>query len=265
MSRTFDTSSPTPTSTDEAKIHYLFQLADNALIMGQRLCEWTGVAPELEIDLALCNIALDHLGQANAWYEYLVEIYPQPTDVDQLAFCRDEHQYYNITLVELPNGDFAQTIAKMALFSIFNYYLHDVLRQCSDARIAAIAARSYKEIQYHRRYASNWLLRLGDGTDISHKRMQKALDIVWDHAFEAFTPSPADRIMHQQGIAPDLEQIKALWEDEVHQLLHKATLSIPDTGFTGYRAKSNGVHTEHMGYLLAEMQYMQRRYPNLQW
>lgn len=244
---------------------YLLQLGDNALILGQRLCEWTGVAPELEIDLALSNIGLDLLGQANQWYEYAAELKGGDATPDTIAFLRDAHEYRNVQLVELPNGNFADTILRAVIFDTFNLLLHEALTQSSDQRIGAIAARAVKEISYHARYSKNWTLRLGGGTEESHQKAQKALNDIWDYAFEALTPGPVDHWAKEAGIGPDLEQVKSKWEATLQQVFRQASLQIPKPGFVDRKAKSEGIHTEHLGYILAEMQFLQRAYPNLQW
>ncbi len=250
---------------DKNLYQYLLQLGDNALILGQRLCEWTGVAPELEIDLALANISLDLLGQANQWYEYAAEIAGGEATPDSIAFLRDADEYRNLQLVELPNGNFADTILRSFIFDSFNVLLHEALTQSSDERIAAIASRAVKEIRYHKRYSKNWLLRLGDGTEESHSKAQKALDDIWDYSFETCTPGPIDQWAKECGIGPDLEALKPQWEGEVQAGLKQAKLEIPVSGFIDRKAKSEGIHTEHLGYILAEMQFLQRAYPALNW
>ncbi len=244
---------------------YLLQLGDNALILGQRLCEWTGVAAELEIDLALSNIALDLLGQSNQWYEYAAEIKGENSSPDTLAFFREAHEFRNVQLVELPNGNFADTIIRSVIFDTFHQLLYEELTRSSDARIGSIAARAIKEINYHIRYSRNWTLRLGDGTQESHKKAQNALGRIWDYAFEALTPGPIDRWAFKNGIGPDLDALRPVWLNRMEKLFEQATLEIPAPGFIDRKGKSEGIHTEHLGYILAEMQSLQRTHPGLEW
>lgn len=243
---------------------YLLRLGDNALILGQRLSEWCGHGPVLEQDIAITNIALDQVGQARVLLEYAGQVEGKGRNEDALAYLRDAHEFRNVLLVEQPNEDWAYTIVRQFFFDAFNYYLHEGLVQSKDPQLAAIAAKSLKEITYHLRYSSEWMIRLGDGTETSHRKMQQAVGDLWMYTGELTTPDDLDREMATQGIAPDLEQIRPLWEAKVQAILEEATLTTPPDTWMQQGGKQ-GVHTEHLGYILADMQYLQRAYPGAQW
>lgn len=245
-------------------LRYLLQLGDNALIAGHRLAEWCGHAPELEIDMALTNIALDLTGQARSLYQHFAEAEGQGRTEDDIAYLRSERAYYNCLLSEQPNGDFAHTIARMFFFDTFNYYLHDALTRSADVWLAGFASKAIKEIRYHLRFSSEWVLRLGDGTEISHEKMQQAIDDSWMWHFELTIPSDADREMRTAGVAPDLTTLRPIVSENILEVLQKATLRIPTDDWAQTGGK-NGLHTEHLGHILAEMQYLQRTCLGLQW
>ncbi len=248
----------------EALFEYLLRLGDNALILGQRLSEWCGHAPVLEQDIAITNLALDQIGQARNWLTLAGEVEGKGRDEDQLAYLRDAWDFRNLLLVEQPNEDWAHTIVRQFLFDQFNYLLHNELQHSKDERIAAIAAKSLKEIKYHLKYSSEWMVRLGDGTEESHRRMQNALDALWRYSGEAFMTDEVDDLMAEAGIGPDLRQLKPLYDEYVAHVLDQATLDAPENTWM-QRGGKQGTHTEFLGYILAEMQWMQRAYPNMTW
>lgn len=240
------------------------RLADDALILGHRLSEWCGRAPVLEEELALANLGLDLLGQARSLYSYAGEIEGKGRDEDALAYLRRENEYRNMLLVEQPNGDFAQTMVRQLLFSAFMHPCHRTMAGSKDATLAAIAAKAEKEIAYHLRHSAEWVIRLGDGTDESHRRAQDALDVLWPLAGELFEVDAPWRAAVEAGLVPDPESLRPGFDATLGEVLSEATLTLPKPGSfqTGGRA---GRHTEHMGFLLAELQYMQRTYPNAVW
>jgi ring-1,2-phenylacetyl-CoA epoxidase subunit PaaC len=248
------------------KLDYVLQLADNALIYGHRLSEWTGHGPQLEVDMALSNISLDNIGAARSLYQYAAEIEGGDKTEDSYPYLRDVLQFKNVLLVEIPNGDFAKTIARSFYFDCFQFHFYTALQQSSDERLAAIAAKSIKEVTYHWRYSKGWVIKLGDGTEVSKAKMQDALNDVWDYAGELFAPNKLEKEMQAQGIAPDLAAIKTLWEISINEALKEATLTITDeNGDWHHSGGKNGIHTEHLGFLLAELQFVQRAYPNSEW
>ncbi len=248
----------------QASLLYLLQMGDNALILSHRLGEWCGHGPVLEQDIALTNIALDLLGQARMWLSYAGEVEGAGRTEDDLAYLRDAHQFRNVLLVEQPNGDWAHTIVRQFFFDAYHYYCYQALLQSRDERVAAIAEKALKEVTYHLRYSSEWTIRLGDGTEESHRRMQAAVDDLWMFTGELTTPNEVEREAAAAGIGPDLGQVKALWDAKVHEVLEEATLAIPTNNWMQSGGK-DGRHTEHLGYILAEMQFLQRAYPGLQW
>jgi ring-1,2-phenylacetyl-CoA epoxidase subunit PaaC len=247
-----------------AHIEYVLRMGDNALILGQRLAEWCGHAPVLEEDMALTNTALDLIGQARLLLTHAGKLEGRGRDEDQLAFLRTERDYRNVTLTELPNGDFGRTMVRNFLFAAFQVQLYQRLSTSSDTELAAIAAKSLKEARYHMRHAGEWVLRLGDGTEVSHAKAQAALDELWPYTAEFFAPNPTDEAAAAAGIGPAWGNLEAAWESQVVPLLHEATLTVPArTPFKSYG--KFGRHSEHMGHLLATMQYMQRTYPGASW
>ena len=249
---------------NESLFRYLLRLGDDSLILGQRLGELCGHGPILEEDIALTNIALDLIGQSTSLLNYAGEIEGQDRDGDKLAFLRFENQYTNLLLLEQPNGDFADTIMRQFLFDAYRKPLFEKLIHSKDEQLAAIAEKSLKETKYHLRHSSEWVIRLGDGTEESHQRIQKALDNLWRYADELFYADEVELELVNTGILPDLSDLRAIWEHTIKTVFSEATLSIPTNNwkFDGGR---KGRHSEHMGYLLAELQYMQRAYPNMEW
>jgi ring-1,2-phenylacetyl-CoA epoxidase subunit PaaC len=248
----------------KAMFEYLLRLGDNCLILSQRLSEWCGHGPALEEDLATTNVALDLLGQARLWLSYAGEVEGRGRDEDQLAFLRDAGAFRNSLLVEQPNGNYADTIARQFCFDAWHHLLLSELAQSRDERIAAIAAKSVKEVTYHLRRSGDWVVRLGDGTELSHARMQAAFDGLWRYTGELFTADAVDETLIRAGVACDPRMLQAPWEAYMRETLAEATLHVPDTGWM-QRGGKQGVHTEHLGYLLAEMQFLQRAYPGAQW
>lgn len=248
----------------EALYQYVLQIGDNALILGQRLGEWCGHGPVLEQDIAMTNIALDLMGQARSLLSYAAEVEGKNRTEDQVAFLRKEQEYRNVLLVEQPNEDFAYTIVRQFLFDSFHYYFQEALQQSKDERLAAIASKSLKEIRYHLKYSSEWVIRLGDGTDISHNKIQTALDDLWMFKGELTSPNAIDQRMAEVGIGVDLQKIQPAVEEKISQIIKVAQLKTP-TGSWMQSGGKEGRHTENMGFILSEMQYMQRAYPNMQW
>lgn len=247
-----------------ALFEYVLRLADNALIISHRLQEWCAHAPELEEDIALANIGLDHLGQARALYAHAGEIEGKGRDEDDLAFLREEREYHNVLLAEQPNGDFAQTMVRQFLFDAYNLLFMEALVQSKDEELAAIAAKAVKEVRYHLRHSSRWVVRLGDGTDESHKRASHALDALWMYTGEMFDMDDVDAAMVAAGVGVDKAALKAGWDETVSAVLKEATLPRPEDGWMATGGLI-GRHTEHMGYILADLQYMQRAYPGMEW
>lgn len=245
-------------------LRYVLRLGDTSLILGQRLGEWAGHAPALEEDLALANLALDMIGQARLLLAYAGEIEGRGRDEDSLAFLRDAPQFLNLTLAEQPNGDFAHTIVRQFLLDTWQLGIYEGLSASADARLAAIAAKAWKESRYHCRFSSGWLVRLGDGTDESHRRAQDALDSLWRFTGELFAVDAVDERMAAAGLAPHLTQLQPRWSANVDEVLSEAMLQRPASTLYPWHGKS-GVHTEHLGHLLAEMQHLQRTYPGAQW
>lgn len=243
---------------------YLLHLGDNALILSQRLGEWCGHGPVLEQDIALTNIALDLLGQARLLLTYAGEVEGRGRSEDEIAYFRDAHEFRNALLVEQPNGDWAHTIVRQFFFDAYNYYHCQSLLASQDERLAAIAEKAFKEITYHLRHSSEWTVRLGDGTDLSRQKMQDAVDDLWMFTGELTTPNNTDRHAAEAGYGVDLSSIKPLWEAKVLAVLQEATLQIPDNNWMQSGGK-DGRHTEHLGYILADMQHLQRTYPGQQW
>ena len=262
---------------------YSLHLADNALIIGQRNSEWCAHGPVLEQDIAITNISLDLLGQARNFYQYAALLFnefshnekeavdyllPRPwknydreLTEDDLAFLRDERQYLNLVITELPNGDWAHTILRQFFFSAHQQLLYIELQKNSDEQIAAIAEKSLKEVNYHLRWSSEWVIRLGDGTTESHQRMKNALDELWNFTPEMFTPASYELL--------DVSNLKELWQEKINKVCEEATLasslfSSAGKG-SGVRIGKEGQHTEYLGYILTQMQYLQRAYPNSQW
>lgn len=250
-------------NTKEALYNYTLRLADTNLILGQRLCEWTGHGPYLEEDLALTNIALDITGVAKSLYEY-AEQQDRSKTADQLAYFRHERQFMNVLLVEQPNGDYAKTMVRQVMMDCFDLYFYQEMAKSKDEILSGIAQKSIKESTYHLRHSSAWLVRFGDGTIESHNRAQEAINSLWQYTGELFEMNETDEILIKEGIAVDLNIIKSKWDNHITALIEKSTLTKPEVSYmqTGSR---KGIHTEHLGFILAEMQALPRMYPEAKW
>jgi ring-1,2-phenylacetyl-CoA epoxidase subunit PaaC len=248
----------------DQKFRYLLHLADNALILSHRLSEWCGHGPVLEQDIALTNIALDLLGQARLLYQYAAELEGKGRTENDLAYLRTERQYYNCLLVEQPNGHWGTTIMRQFLYDTYNHQLYTDLTQCPDERLAAIAYKSIKEIAYHREFSTDWLYRLSGGTQVSHQKMTEALDDLYHYTGELVEPFSLEKFMMEENVIYRSDNVPESYYQEIHEGLERAGLKIPlDRPMqSGGR---EGLHTEHMGFILAEHQYMQRTYPNMEW
>ena len=243
---------------------YLLRLADANLILAQRLGELIGHAPALEEDLGLANIGLDLLGQARMLLTYAGEVEGKGRDEDALAFLREQREFFNPLLVEQPNGDFGFTMVRQFLFDAWQVELYGSMLQSSDQRLAAIAGKAIKEAQYHLRFSAGWLVRLGDGTQLSHERVQRSLDQLWSYTMELFDADEVDTALVAAGIAPDPALLRVQWNEQVAAVLSEATLKRPlDRPYLWYGKR--GQHSEHLGHLLAPMQYLQRTYPGATW
>ena len=251
-------------SNNKDLIIYVLRQADNAMVLCQRLCEWAAKAPELEEDIALTNIGLDMIGQARSLYQYAAELSDDDIDEDSLVFMRDERQWSNFLLVEQPNGNFADTMARQYFYDVWHLQYLQQLLNSTDQRLADIAAKSVKEAKYHVRHSSSWVKRLGDGTEISAKRMQSAVNNMWLFTAEMFAADELDQKMLDAGVGVDLGLVKQAWQTQVHATLLEATLEVPEDA--PHQADGrNGIHSQHMGYLLAEMQILPRSMPSLNW
>ena len=251
-------------SADPNLLAYTARLGDNALILGQRMIEAVTLYPELEEELANANFALDYIGQARLFYTYAGELEGQGRDEDDFAFLRDGHEYRNVLLLEQPNGHFGDMMAREFLFESFYLLQLEALEQCSDTRLAEIAARAVKEIRYHLRHVSQWVVRLGDGTEESHAKMQQAIDDHWRFTGELFAADEVDEAIAKNFAGPDLAAIQSAWNENVAAVLEAATLQKPDDAWMASGGKQ-GRHSEHLGYLLAEMQHLQRSHPGASW
>ncbi|MEM6461610.1 MAG: 1,2-phenylacetyl-CoA epoxidase subunit PaaC [Pseudomonadota bacterium] len=243
---------------------YLLRLADDHLILSQRLGEWCSAAPTLEEDLALANIALDLIGQARSLYSYAGEVEGKGRDEDQLAFLRYEQDYLNALITEQPNGDFAHTIVRQFFISAFMVPFWRKMEQSADETLAAIAAKASKEVAYHLRHTSEWVIRLGDGTQESRSRMIEALDDLVIYTGELFENDSIAEAAIEAGYGVDVSEIKDEWDHTVASVLREATLELPSVRHMQTGGRS-GRHTEHLGHILSELQYMQRAYPGMSW
>jgi ring-1,2-phenylacetyl-CoA epoxidase subunit PaaC len=248
----------------ENLIQYIFGIADNSLILGQRLGELCGHGPSLETDIALTNISLDLLGQTRSYYQYVAKIQGGDATEDTVAFLRLEREYKNVLLVEQPNTDFGYSIARQFLFDVFHLSLLNELQNSTDETLAAIAKKSIKEVSYHTRFSSDWIRRLGDGTDESHNRIQTAINDLWIFTDELFHQTAADQAMVSEGVGMDVTLLKNAYYQKVGEVLVESTLQRPSIEYVQNGGKQ-GFHSEHMGYILTELQYMQRTYPNMTW
>ena len=243
---------------------YTLRRADDALILGHRLSEWCGHAPAMEEDMALANMGLDLLGQARELYSYAAKVEARGNDEDKFAYLRDVGQYRNLLLLEQPNGDFARTIVRQFLYSAFADLYWRAMMKSTDPTLAAIAAKSEKESAYHLRHSSEWIVRLGDGTDESHRRSQTAVDDLWAFTGEMFRIDESERGLIEQGVAVDLADLHKPWLGTISAVVSEATLTLPK-GDWMQRGGRDGRHSEHLGHLLSELQWMQRSFPGATW
>lgn len=249
---------------DDAFVDWLCRMGDNCLILGHRVSEWCGHAPVLEEDIALANTALDLIGQAQLWLGLAGEVEGRGRTADDLAYLRDAGQFRNVLLVERPNGDFGNTLMRQFLFDAWHMEMLRALQSSSDDRVAGIAAKAAKEVAYHLERSADLVIRLGDGTEESHARMQKALDRLWPYTGELFMGDAVDEAMAAAGIAPDPGGLKPAWDRTLAEVLAEATLVQPQGSFQ-QRGGKQGRHTEALGFILAEMQFLQRAYPGAVW
>ncbi len=255
---------PAPAADAAARVRYLLRIADTSLVLGQRLGEWIGHAPAIEEDLGLANTALDLIGQARLLLAYAGELEGRGRSEDALAFLREEPDYLNATLAEQPNGDFGDTIVRQFLLDAYQLELFERLTRSRDARLAGIAAKAVKETRYHLRFSAGWLIRLGDGTAESHGRVQASLERLWPYTRELFDPDDTDREIAAAGIGPDAAELQSAWSARVDRVLSEATLRRPaDSPYRWYGKQ--GRHSEHLGYLLSDLQYLQRAHPGASW
>lgn len=254
--------------SDPLLFDYLLRLADSDLILAQHLGEWIGHGPVLEEDIALTNVGLDLLGQARMWFDYAGEVETRllghGRSQDELAFLRDASGYRNLLLVEQPNGNYAQTIARQFYFDVWHQLLLAQLAHSRDARVAEIAAKGWKEVRYHVERSAAWVIRLGDGTAESRAKIQAAIDDLWMYTGEMFEADATERTLIADGVACDAPALEAAWHDQVNSVLAQATLAVPASAWMQSGGR-RGVHTEHLGHLLAEMQSLQRNYPGARW
>lgn len=244
--------------------HYVLRLGDTPLILAQRLCEWCGHAPEIEIDLALSNIGLDLLGQARNFLSYAAELKGAGNNEDTLAYLRDEREFSNLLLVEQPNDGFNDTLVRQFFIDAYHVPLYRALTQSSDPQLAAIAEKSLKEALYHLRFSRGWMIRLGDGTPLSQQKIQQSVDRLWRFTGELFHADDIEITLSDAGIAVDPRALQDIWLNTVNETFEAATLSLPEQA--AYRlGGKQGSHTEHLGLILTQLQFVQRAYPNSQW
>jgi ring-1,2-phenylacetyl-CoA epoxidase subunit PaaC len=250
---------------DEALFQFLLRMGDNTLVLGHRVSEWCGKAPVLEEDIALANTALDLIGQTQFWLGLAGEVEAQGRSADDLAFLRDVWDFRNLLLVELPNGDFGQTLMRQFLFDAWQSVLLGRLMASSNPRVAEIAEKASKEVAYHVERSADTVVGLGDGTEESHARMQAALEYLWPYVGEMFLGDDVDAAMTEAGIAPDPASLRADFDALVTRVLADATLTIPQGKFSHKGGRSGAMHTEHLGHILTTMQWLQRAYPGASW
>ena len=250
--------------TETPLVLYALRRADDALILGHRLSEWCGHAPALEEDMALANMGLDLLGQARELYSYAADVEGQGNDEDKFAYLRDVRQYRNLLLLEQPNGDFARTMARQFFYAAFADLYWRAMMKSTDATLAAIAAKSEKESAYHLRHSSEWMVRLGDGTEESHRRAQAAVDDLWAYTGELFGVDESERALIERGVTVDPATLHPQWLKTVSNVVGEATLALPKSGWMQQGGRS-GRHSEHLGHLLSELQSMQRTFPGATW
>ena len=254
-------------STDKeiALFEYLLALGDTSLVHGQRISEWCGHGPFLEEDIALANTALDLIGRARLLLNYAGEVEGRGRSEDDLAYQRDERDWRNLLIAELPKGDFAFTSSRQFLLDALDYHLYSALCDCTDPVLNAIAHKAVKECEYHLRHSGEWMRRLGDGTEQSHVRTQQAVNELWPYVSEMFATDNHHELLVREGIAADMDAVRGQWDLTVNRVLEQATLARPADSDCPYRGGRAGLHTEHMGFLLAELQFVQRAYPGMQW
>lgn len=248
----------------EALFKYLLRIGDSSLILGQRMAEWCSKGPILEEDLAMTNIALDLFGQANSILGYAAQLEGSGRDADTLAFRRNERGYYNYLIVERPNGDFGFTMLRQFLYSTFAMLQYETLCKSPDERLAAIAAKSLKEIKYHFRHSGEWVVRLADGTEESRSRMLSALDELWSYTANLFETDEVDELLVKQGIISDVKELAEPWREIVTEVFQDAGLDMPEDGYM-HSGSLKGIHSEALGHILGEMQYLQNAYPDASW
>ncbi|WP_299355136.1 1,2-phenylacetyl-CoA epoxidase subunit PaaC [uncultured Shimia sp.] len=246
-------------------LQFLLRQGDNTLVLGHRVSEWCGHSPILEEDIALANTALDLIGQTQMWLGYAAEVQGEGKTADDLAFLRDAWDFRNVLLVEMPNGDFGQTLLRQFLFDAFQSVLMGRLMKSSDEQVAAIAAKASKEIAYHVERSADTVVGLGDGTEESHDRMQAALEYLWPYAGEMFESDDTDAAMAAAGVAPDPAGLREEYDALIGKVLGEATLTIPDSRYNHKGGRNGAMHTEHLGHLLTSMQWLQRAYPGCEW
>lgn len=249
---------------NKALFEYLLRLGDDSLILGHRLSEWCGHGPILEEDIAMTNISLDLIGQATSLLKYAGEVEGKGRTEDDLAFLRFDKDYKNLLLVEQPNGHFGDTILRQFFFDAYRLPLFEALVNSKDEQLSAIAAKSLKETKYHLKHSAEWVIRLGDGTEESHEKIAESLENLWRYTSELFYNDEVEAALLEEGIVSNIEDVKAAWEKTVQHVLAEATLEIPTNNWK-FEGGRKGLHSEHLGYMLAEMQYMQRAYPNMEW
>jgi len=245
-------------------LSYVLRLADSSLVLGHRLSEWCGKGPQLEEELALANVGLDLIGRCRSLYDYAAQIEGKGRSQDDLAFRRDVFEYRNHLLVEQPNGDYAQTLVRQLLYDGFSWLQYRGLCSSTDASLAGIAEKSLKEIRYHYRHSRDWVVRFGDGTEESHRRAQAAIDGLWRFVPDLFDLTPEEQQLVADGVIPDPASFHEEWMGMMQEVFTESTLVMPTTAFA-VRGSGKGVHTEHLGFLLAEMQFLQRAYPDARW
>ena len=244
--------------------NYILGIADNSLILGQRMGELCGHGPSLETDIACTNISLDLFGQVRSYYQYAAKLAGDGRTEDTIAMLRKEREYVNVLLVEQPNTDFAYTMARHFLFDVYHLLFLTELQKSKDLTLAAIATKCVKEVRYHQRFSTDWIKRLGDGTDESQQKAQYAINDLWTYTDELFHQTEADKAMVREEIGVDVTKLKDKYYEKVNSVLEESALTIPESKYFQKGGKM-GIHTEHMGFLLAELQYMQRTYPNMEW
>lgn len=250
---------------DDAFFEFLCRMGDNTLILGHRVSEWCGHSPVLEEDIALANTALDLIGQTQLWLGLAGEVEGEGRDADKIAFHRDAWDFRNVLLVEMPNGDFGRTLMRQFLFDAWHTIMLGRLMKSTDPRVSAIAEKASKEAAYHLERSADTVVALGDGTEESHARMQEALDYLWPYVGEMFVSDPVDAALAEEGIAPDPASLRDEYDVLIGRVLAEATLTIPDSRFAHKGGRDGRMHTEHLGHLLTQMQWLQRAYPDATW